>query len=105
MIRLSLVTICLWIVVPAHAAEKPLPNGIRILTEGQASKCEFVDVVSAMRFAMLSASKTSRDALIAALEKAKAKGANGAVITSSTVDHNQHQYTLSAYRCSAAEAK
>ncbi|RXR27258.1 hypothetical protein [Sphingobium fluviale] len=81
------------------AAEKPLPDGIKIIAVDQASTCQFLDIVSAMKFAMVSASKTSRAALIAALEKAKAKGADSAVITATTVSNNQHQYTLNAYRC------
>jgi hypothetical protein len=83
----------------AFAWDKPLPAGIEVITTAQAKDCKFIDVVSAMRFAMTNASKTSRAALIAALEKAKAAGADAAVITSSTVDHNQHQFTLSAYKC------
>jgi len=84
---------------PANAKDKPLPSGIEVITEAQAKNCKFVDVVSAMRFAMTSASKTSRAALIAALEKAKEAGGNAAVMTATTVDHNQHQITLSAYQC------
>lgn len=83
----------------AQASEKPLPEGIQIIPADQASKCTFIDVVTAMKFATVSASKTSRAALIAALEKAKAKGANSAVIMATSVNNNQHQYTLSAYRC------
>ncbi|MCK8458695.1 hypothetical protein SPHN_18340 [Sphingomonas faeni] len=90
--------------VSATAKDKPLPSDISIITEDQAKSCKFVDIVSAMRFAMTSASKTSRAALIAALEKAKAAGANSAVMTGSTVDHNQHQITLSAYQCPIAPA-
>lgn len=87
---------------PAWAADKPLPQGIQIITADQAAKCQFIDTVSAMRFAMTSASKSSRAALTAALEKAKEKGANAAVILSATVNNNQHQFTLGAYRCAEA---
>jgi hypothetical protein len=85
---------------PAFAKDKPLPEGIKIVPEKGVSDCSFVDIVSAMRFAMLSASKTQRDALIAALEKAKEAGANTAVLTSMTAQNNQHQVTLTAYSCS-----
>lgn len=83
----------------AFAKDKPLPDGIAIISEAKASSCTFVDIVSAMRFAMTSASKTQRGALVAALEKAKLAGANSAVVSSMTVDHNQHQVTLKTYRC------
>ena len=85
--------------VPVSANDKPLPDGIKVITETEAKECKFVDVVSAMRFAMTSASKTNRAALIAALEKAKEAGGNAAIITNSTVSNNQHQYMLTAYRC------
>lgn len=84
---------------PADAKEKPLPEGIAIVPEAQIATCTFVDIVTAMRFAMTSASKTQRAALIVALEKAKEKGANAAVMTSMTVQNNQHQVTLTAYKC------
>lgn len=84
---------------PAHGKEKPLPEGVKILSEAQVAQCSMIDIVTAMRFAMISASKTQRDALIAALEKAKGKGANAAVLTSITVQNNQHQVTLTAYNC------
>ena len=91
------------VVTPAMAKDaKPLPSDIKVITEADAKSCQFVDVVSAMRFAAISASKTSRAALIAALEKAKAAGGNAAVITSTTVSNNQHQFTLTAYRCANA---
>ena len=87
------------IAAPAAAKEKPLPEGIKVLPEAQVAQCTMIDIVSAMRFAMISASKTQRDALITALEKAKAKGANTAGLTSITAHNNQHQVTLTAYRC------
>lgn len=86
--------------VPATAKDKPLPQGIEVISEDRAKACTFVDIVTAMRFALLSASDTSRDALRVALEKAKSKGANAAVITSVNIHNNQHQYTLTAYKCS-----
>lgn len=84
----------------AIAGEKPLPAGIRIISQDDAKSCQFVDIVSAMKFAMLSASGTQRSAMIDALEKAKKKGANAAVITEITAHNNQHQVTLTAYTCS-----
>lgn len=85
---------------PVSAKDKPLPEGIKVITETEAKDCKFVDVVSAMRFAALqSASKTNRMALIAALEKAIEAGGNAATILNTTVSNNQHQYTLTAYRC------
>ena len=101
LMKLRMFALMLTLAVPgtAVAKDKPLPTGIEVISAEQAKSCAFVDVVSAMRFAMISASKTSRDALIAALSKAKDKGANAAVITSVTAHNNQHQYTLTAYNC------
>lgn len=85
---------------PAYAKDKPLPDGIKIVPEAQIAHCTFVDLVSEMRWAVMkSANKTQRDALIAALEKAKEKGANAAVMTAMTAHNNQHQVTLTAYTC------
>jgi hypothetical protein len=84
---------------PAVAKDKPLPEGIKIISEAQTAQCTMIDIVSAMRFALMSASGTERDALRAAMEKAKAKGANAAVMTSITAHNNQHQVTLTAYHC------
>ena len=85
---------------PVYAKDKPLPSGIKVVPEAQIAQCTFVDLVSEMRFAAFkTANKTQRDALISALEKAKAKGANAAVITSMTAHNNQHQVTLTAYQC------
>lgn len=87
---------------PAYAKDKPLPDGIKIVSDAQITQCTFVDLVSEMRWAVLkSANKSQRDALISALEKAKEKGANAAVITSMTAQNNQHQVTLTAYTCPA----
>ena len=98
--RIAALLVCAAVfAAPAHAKEKTLPEGIRVVSEAQAAQCTMIDIVSAMRFAMISASKTQRDALITALEKAKAKGANAAVLTSITAHNNQHQVTLTAYRC------
>jgi len=95
----SILALVVLTISPAHAKEKPLPEGIAIVSEAQIGNCTFVDIVSAMRFAMTSASKTQRGALVAALEKAKEKGANSAVVTSMTAQNNQHQVTLTAYKC------
>ena len=84
---------------PSYAKEAAMPDGIKVVTEAQIGRCNLVDIVSAMRFALVSASKTQKAALVAALEKAKAVGANAAVITSITADKNQHQVTLTAYSC------
>lgn len=84
----------------AFADDKPLPDGIRVINQDEAKACQFVDIVSAMKFAMISASGSQRAALIDALEKAKKKGANAAVVTEITAHNNQHQVTLTAYKCS-----
>lgn len=80
-------------------AEKPLPASVKIITADQANSCAFVDVVSDMKFALTSASKSARGALIGAMNKAAKKGANAAVLTSQTAHNNQHQVTLTAYKC------
>lgn len=82
--------------------DAPLPQSVAIISEAQAEsqQCEFVDVVSAMRFAITAGpSATSRQALIAALEDAEQRGANAAVIASQTADNNQQSVNLRAYRC------
>jgi hypothetical protein len=94
------VGVCLLVTAgTAYAGDKPLPDGIRVINQDEAKACQFVDIVSAMKFAMISASGTQRAALVDALEKAKKKGADAAVIMEMTVSNNQHQVTLTAYKC------
>lgn len=98
----SFMALAILVSSPAYAKDKPLPDGIKIVPEAQVAQCTFVDIVSEMRWAVLkSANKSQRDALISALEKAKEKGANAAVMTSMTAHNNQHQVTLTAYKCPA----
>lgn len=84
---------------PAFAEDKPLPDGIKIVPESAVATCTFVDMFSEMRFAMTSATKTQRKAMIAALEKAKKAGADTAVMSSTTAHNNQHQITVMGYKC------
>ena len=80
MIRIILVFAAFATSPAANASGKLLPSSVTIITEDQAKACKFLDLVSAMRFALMSANKSQHAALDAALVKAEKAGANAAVI-------------------------
>lgn len=86
--------------VGAAASEKPLPEGISIISEADAKSCRFVDIVSASdSFVFKKADKASRTALIRALEKAMLKGANSAVMSGVSSANKETTVMLTAHSC------
>lgn len=88
------------VAVPAFAKEKPLPSGISMIAESDAKSCKFVDLTSASaNFVFRKAEGATREALIEALERAKAKGANSAVMSGIVSANKETTVTLTGYSC------
>lgn len=74
-------------------------NSVRILSESEATKCRYIDIVSKMEFALRSASDTTRSAFTKAVAEAESLGGNAVVVSGITAQNNQHTVTLVVYHC------